>query len=158
MQDAVPLPERMHALKVRGPDDIFIDSVAPVPAVRPGYLLIKVFSIALNPTDWKRSAIFKGAASHTVGCDAAGRVVACGEDLGRDYKLGDRVAGLCYGMKDDDPTSGAFGEYALLKGALSLRVPDHVSDLEAATTPVGTNFAGQGMTPFSTLQFRYCIS
>ncbi|OTB00238.1 hypothetical protein M426DRAFT_66299 [Hypoxylon sp. CI-4A] len=135
----------MQAVKVRGRNDVFIDPAASVPALRPGFLLIKVTSVALNPSDWKRVNIFDGKVPRTVGCDAVGRVVACGENIGWDYKPGDRVAGLCYGMKDDDPTSGAFGEYALLKGMLSLPVPDHISDLEAATVPVGTNFVTQAL-------------
>ncbi|KAL8717641.1 MAG: hypothetical protein Q9225_005130 [Loekoesia sp. 1 TL-2023] len=141
----MPVPESMRAVKVRGPNDLFIDSAAPVPAVRPEHVLIKILSVALNPTDWKRVAIFNEKVPHTVGCDVAGRVVACGEQVGQDYKQGDRVAGLCFGIKTNDPTSGAFGEYALLKGALSLHVPDHVSDTEAATIPVGINFVGQAL-------------
>ena len=112
------LPEKMRAVKARGPRDIYIDEAAPVPALRRGYLLIKVISVALNPTDWKRAAVFKAEVPHTVGCDVAGRVVACGEQVEQDYKPGDRVVGLCYGMKTNDHTCGAFGEYALLKGAL----------------------------------------
>ena len=138
------VPESMHALKVRGPNDLFVYSGAPVPTVRPGCLLIKVLSVALNPTDWKRTAGFKEEVPCTVGCDVAGRVIACDEQIDQKYKPGDRVVGLCYGIKIDDPISGAFGEYALLKGALSLPVPDHVSDTEAATIPVGINFVGQG--------------
>ncbi|KAI1770230.1 hypothetical protein F4818DRAFT_455852 [Hypoxylon cercidicola] len=62
-------------------------------------------------------------------------------------------------MKEDDPTSGAFGEYALLKGVLSLPVPDHVGDLEAATIPVGVSFIDQAMyhtmmLPFPPLHFE----
>ena len=152
----MPVPESMYAIKVRGPNELFIDSAAQVPTVRPGYLLIKVLSVALNPTDWKRVASFKEEVPHTIGCDAAGRVVACGEEVGQDYKPGDRVAGLCYGIKTNDPTSGAFGEYALLKGALSLQVPDHVSDIEAATIPVGINFVGQGALSMSAIRQQCC--
>ncbi|KAI5866391.1 hypothetical protein GGS23DRAFT_617505 [Durotheca rogersii] len=101
----------MRAVKARGPDDIFVDPEAPVPTV-----------------------------PHTIGCDVAGRVAACGEQVGQDlHNPGDRVAGLCYGMKPGDPTSGAFGEYALLEHTLSLRIPNHVSDAEAATLP-GASF------------------
>ena len=45
-------------------------------------------------------------------------------------------------MRPGDPTSGVCGEYALLKEALSSHVPDHVSDSEAATIPVGINTVG----------------
>ncbi|KAM7214796.1 hypothetical protein V8F06_009786 [Rhypophila decipiens] len=135
----------MLAVRARGPDDLFVDTETPIPKVRPGYLLIKVFGVALNPSDYKRLGVFKESAPHTMGCDAAGRVVMCGGDIGQNYKPGDRVAGLCYGMKPQDPSCGAFGEYALLKGSLSMRVPDHVSDAEAAIIPVGVNFAGQAL-------------
>lgn len=144
-QVPVAVPETMLAVRVRGPNDIFLDPAAPVPTVRPGYLLIRVLSVALNPSDHKRSALFDDEVPHTIGCDAAGVVVSCGEHLGQDYRPGDRVAGLCYGMKPGDATSGAFGQYALLRGTLSMRIPDHVSDAEAATLPVGLNFAGQAL-------------
>ena len=138
------IPDTMQAVKVRAPSDIFLEEAAPRPSLRPGYLLIRVLSIALNPTDWKGAAIFKGDKPHTIGCDAAGLVAECSEEASRRFKPGDRVAGLCYGMKPGDPTSGAYGEYALLKEALTLHVPDHVSDSEAATIPVGINTVGQG--------------
>ena len=142
--------QSMQAVKVRAPGEISHDEAASLPKVRPGYLLVKVFSVALNPTDWKGAAIFKGEEAHTVGCDVAGRVAECSGELSERFKIGDRVAGLCYGLKAHDPTSGAYGQYALLKGAISLHVPDHVSDLEAATIPVGINTVGQGAM-YSTL-------
>lgn len=148
MTDAPKMPETMLAVRARGPNRLYLDPITPVPAVRPGYLLIRVLSVALNPTDNKRLAMFGESSPHTMGCDVAGRVVFCGEDLDQDYVPGDRVAGLCYGMKPGDPFSGAFGQYALLKGALSMRVPEHVSDAEAATIAVGINFSGQGTPSF----------
>jgi hypothetical protein len=144
MTDALEIPETMLAVRARGPGQLYLDPTTPVPAVRSGYLLIRVMSVALNPSDYKRLAVFGEGTPHTMGCDVAGRVVLCGEDVNQDYRPGDRVAGLCYGMKPGDPSSGAFGQYALLKGALSMRVPEHVSDAEAATIAVGVNFAGQG--------------
>ncbi|KAG9513435.1 GroES-like protein, partial [Aureobasidium melanogenum] len=132
-------PETMRAVKVRFPNEVFVDDTAPFPTIRPGYLLVKVLSVALNPTDWKGAAFFKGEEPHTLGCDAVGRVIVCGDQSNKVFKCGDRVAGLCYGIKPGDPASGAYGEYALLKAALSLPVPDHVSDAEAATIPVGIN-------------------
>jgi len=81
---------------------------------------------------------------HTIGCDVCGVVVARGEQTHRRYRPGVRVAGLCYGIRPGDPSSGAFGEYALLKESLSLAVPDFVSDAEASTLPVGINCIGQG--------------
>ncbi|KAL2194469.1 chaperonin 10-like protein [Corynascus similis CBS 632.67] len=138
------IPETMLAVRARGPNQLYLDPETPVPTVRPGYLLIQVLSIALNPSDYKRLAVFKENTPHTIGCDVAGCVVVCGDNVDQDYQPGDRVAGLCYSMKPGDPSCGAFGQYALLKGALSMRVPEHVSDAEAATIAVGVNFGGQG--------------
>ncbi|KAK4244517.1 hypothetical protein C7999DRAFT_17242 [Corynascus novoguineensis] len=135
----------MLAVRARGPNQIYLDPETPVPTLRPGYLLIQVLSIALNPSDYKRLAVFKENTPHTIGCDVAGRVVVCGDNVDQDYQPGDRVAGLCYSMKPGDPSCGAFGQYALLKGALSMRVPEHVSDAEAATIAVGVNFGGQAL-------------
>ncbi|KAF2994145.1 hypothetical protein E8E14_002817 [Neopestalotiopsis sp. 37M] len=133
MTDVLEIPETMLAVRAKGPDQLYLDPMTPVPAVRRGYLLIRVLSVALNPSDNKRLAVFQEDIPHTIGCDVAGCVVSCGEDVGQDYKPGDRVAGLCYSMKPGDPSSGAFGQYALLKSALSMLVPGHVSDAEAAT-------------------------
>lgn len=91
-------------------------------------------------------------------CDVAGRVIICVEQVGQDYTPGDRVAGLCYGIKTNDSTSGAFGEYALLKSALSLHVPDHVSNIEAATIPVSINFVSQSAISTSAVQSEYYSS
>ncbi|EAW07077.1 zinc-binding alcohol dehydrogenase family protein [Aspergillus clavatus NRRL 1] len=139
------VPETMRAVKVRAVDDVFVDETAPVPSLRPGYFLIRVHSVALNPTDWKGVRAYRQDVPHTIGCDVAGIVVAGGEQTHWNYRPGDRVAGLCYGLRQGDPTNGAFGEYALLKGCLSLPVPDHVSDAEAATIPVGINTIGQAL-------------
>lgn len=158
MEHDLVIADTMIAVRVRGPNGIHLDSAAPIPALRPGYLLIRVLSIALNPSDYKRCAIFDGDVPHTIGCDAAGLVVSCGEGVDQAYKLGDRVAGLCYGIKPGEPTSGAFGQYALLKGTLCMRVPPNVSDAEAATIPVGVNFSGQGASQdrsSSTLSLGY---
>lgn len=134
----------MLAIRARGPNDLFLDPRTPVPNTRPGYLLIRVLSVALNPSDYKRLAVFsEGSEPHTMGCDVAGLVVQDASE--QKYEAGDRVAGLCYSMKPGDASSGAFGQYALLKGALSMRVPAHVSDAEAATIPVGVNFGGQAL-------------
>ena len=138
------IPTTMRALKVRGPDDVFIDYTAKVPSPPPHYVLAKVSYIALNPTDWKAASRFSADVPHTLGCDAVGRIAAVGDEGSEIYKLGDRVAGLCYGLRLGVPESGAFGEYCLFKMGLSLLVPDNVTDEEAATIPVGTNIVGQG--------------
>ena len=89
------ISKSMQAVKVRGLNDFFIDSVALVLAVRLGYLLIKVISVALSSIDWKRVTGFKDEVSFIVGCDVVDRVIICDEQVGQDCKSGDRVTGLC---------------------------------------------------------------
>ena len=80
----MPVPKSIQAIEVRAPNDFFIDSAAPVPAVRPGYLLIKIISVTLNPTDWKRITGFSDEEPCTVGGDVTGRVIICGEQFSYD--------------------------------------------------------------------------
>ena len=85
----MPIPKSIQAIEVRAPNDFFIDSAAPVPAVRPVYLLIKIISVTLNPTDWKRVTNFRDEEPCTVGCDVAGRVLC--ESVGI-QPIGDQFA------------------------------------------------------------------
>ncbi|KAJ6013606.1 zinc-binding oxidoreductase ToxD [Penicillium herquei] len=139
------LPTTMRAVKVRRADEVFIDENSLVPSLRPEYFLIRVSAVALNPSDWKGVRAFSQDEPHTIGLDVAGVVVAGGDQPHWHYKPGDRVVGLCYGNRPGDPTSGAFGEYALLKASLSMPVPDFVTDSQAATLPVGINTIGQAL-------------
>ncbi|KAK3381172.1 chaperonin 10-like protein [Podospora didyma] len=144
MDPSSRIPETMLAVRAQGPNQLRLHPTTPVPRVRPGYMVIRVSAVALNPSDYKRLVVFKEDSLHTMGCDVAGRVVLVGEDV-NGFGVGDRVAGLCYSMKPGDAECGAFGQYALLKGQLSMRIPEHVSDAEAATVAVGINFGGLGL-------------
>lgn len=44
-------PETMQAIKMVGPGKAEIQNVS-VPELRDNYILVKVKSVALNPTDW----------------------------------------------------------------------------------------------------------
>jgi len=82
----------------------------PVPALKEDGVLVRVKSVALNPTDWKHLdwLLPEGA---SIGCDFAGTVAAVGEkakDAG--FKIGDDVAGFVRGGSIDKD-NGAFQEY-----------------------------------------------
>lgn len=120
---------------------------APVPQVRPGYILVKVKAVALNPTDWKSVHTPGGAAVGTkTGCDYAGVVEQVGADLAKPFARGDRVCGMVFGSVD--PERGAFGEYVIAPSHLSVRVPDNLSFEQAATLGVGITTVGQGLYQF----------
>lgn len=138
----------MKAYKCTGPGQASLVDTE-LPKLRPDYLLVKVHAVALNPTDWKH---IKGipTAGATVGCDFAGTVVSIGDKVTKSFKPGDRVAGFTHGVNAVQPEDGAFGEYCVSKGDVTIRIPDSMSFTEAATLGVGLVTIGQGL--YQTLQ------
>ncbi|KAI1841339.1 hypothetical protein JX265_007899 [Neoarthrinium moseri] len=117
----------------------------PKPELRDGYVLVKVKAVGLNPTDWKsidRGEVVVGARS---GCDYAGVVEEVGNNLGRPFKKGDRIAGFVHGAHTEKHDSGSFGEYVIAKADIALKIPDNISDEQAATLGVSVTTVGQGL-------------
>lgn len=116
-----------------------------IPKIRPTYLLAKVDSIALNPTDWKH-IVGKIAGENSIsGCDFAGTVVEVGSEVTKSFKPGDRVAGTVHGSNFSQTEDGCFAEYTLAKADLLVRIPDSLPFEKAATFPLGTATVGQGL-------------
>lgn len=84
------------------------------------------------------------ALKHRLGCDYVGTVTALGPSTSR-FQTGDRIAGFIHGGKSNDATSGAFATYANAKEAVQLRIPDGVSDEDAACLGIGFTTVGQGL-------------
>jgi NADPH:quinone reductase-like Zn-dependent oxidoreductase len=80
-----------------------------------------------------------------VGCDFVGTVVALGPKVTKDYKIGDRIAGVNHGSNQTQPEDGTFGEYCLAKEGLSFKVPDQMSDEKAATVGVVVTTVALGL-------------
>ncbi|KAI1131754.1 GroES-like protein [Nemania abortiva] len=118
----------------------------PLPKLTEGHVLVKVRAVGLNPTDWKSiDNIDPRRVGSRSGCDFVGEVVQLGPGLTKDLKKGDRVAGFVFGASAESPDNGAFGEYAAAKEHVFLKVPDNVSDVEAATLGVSVTTVGQGL-------------
>jgi len=81
----------------------------------------------------------------TVGCDLVGTVVALGPKVTKDYKVGDRIAGVCHGSNLTQPEDGAFGEYSVVKEGLTFKVPEQMSDEQAATVGVAVTTIASGL-------------
>jgi len=131
-----------------------LDSVAiaerPEPRPGPGEVLIRVRACSLNYRDL---LIIKGLYNKKLPLplvplsDGAGEVSAVGDGVTR-VRAGDRVAG-CFmpAWIDGEPTeakaksalggggTGMLAEYVVLPAEGVVRVPDHLSDEEAATLP-----------------------
>jgi NADPH:quinone reductase-like Zn-dependent oxidoreductase len=81
----------------------------------------------------------------TVGCDFVGTVVALGPKVTKDYKVGDRIAGVSHGSNKTEPEDGTFAEYCLAKEGLSFKVPEKMADEKAATIGVVVTTVALGL-------------
>jgi NADPH:quinone reductase-like Zn-dependent oxidoreductase len=133
----------MKAIKVVEAGKAEVQEV-PVPKLKDGYVLVKVKAVAINPTDWKHVS-FMAKPGHTVGCDYAGVVEDVGPGVQKDWKKGDRIAGWTHGVDSHNAEHGSFAEYAIAKADVQMKVPDNLSDEEAATLGVGISTVGQGL-------------
>lgn len=115
-----------------GPESIQLDEI-PVPAAGPSQVLVAVSAVAINPFDWKiREGFVKDEMPlplpYVLGVDFSGTVAALGEGASR-FKVGDRVMTMSNAL-------GAFAEHIVVDEATLARVPDSLSDYEAATLPI----------------------
>ncbi|ORY67421.1 putative alcohol dehydrogenase [Pseudomassariella vexata] len=148
MSAAVALPSTQTAIIAGPTGDFQISSAVSVPTLQPDEIMIKTTTVALNPVDTKLVGDFV-----TPGCvfgfDCAGVVVAVGSAVTKDLKIGDRVCGSASGMNREKPLAGAFAEYVKFPGDMALKVPDFMSDEDAAA--LGTAVASACMTLFWSL-------
>ncbi|KXX73826.1 Protein TOXD [Madurella mycetomatis] len=133
----------MRAIKTVADHQAEIQEV-PIPAVRYGYILVKVKAVALNPTDWKHIDIAAPPGT-TVGCDFSGVVQEVGSGVQRSWKRGDRIAGFAHGGNEVQPEDGCFAEYCVVKDGIGFKIPDHMTDEEACTLGIGVTTVGQAL-------------
>lgn len=117
---------------MRGPGgpDVLEIADAPSPVPKDDELLVRVRAASLNAADLvQRRGHYPpppGVPEDILGLDYAGEVSAVGDDVTR-FKIGDRVFGLVGG--------GAQAEFLVTPEDLAVRVPDLVTDIEAAAIP-----------------------
>lgn len=116
----------------------------PVPKLDDKFILVKTTAVALNPTDWKHIDFFNIAGAR-VGCDYAGTVLEVGAKVTKDFKKGDRVAGFVHGSNAKGHEDGGFAEVLRARGHVQIKIPDNVTDEEAATLGVGITTVGQAL-------------
>ncbi|KAF2169756.1 hypothetical protein M409DRAFT_20171 [Zasmidium cellare ATCC 36951] len=136
-------PATMQAIIING-NKAAVSKIA-VPKTRPTYVLCKVDSVALNPTDWKHVKDSRAAPNGISGCDFAGTIVEVGSEVKKSLKAGDRIAGVCHGGNFSNPEDGAFAEYCVAKGDLLVKIPESLSFEDASTFPLGVSTVGQGL-------------
>jgi NADPH:quinone reductase-like Zn-dependent oxidoreductase len=145
------LPKEMKALVFYNKGDQSVKTIA-LPELRPTYLLVKVDSVALNPTDCKHVLYFQGATPFSiVGCDYAGTVVSIGAEVTKPFNIGDKVYGCAHGGNSNEPYDGAFAQYAMVKGDIAMHIPTYPSPSAAlgmedfCTIALGSITVGQGL-------------
>ncbi|EED13651.1 zinc-binding oxidoreductase ToxD, putative [Talaromyces stipitatus ATCC 10500] len=116
-----------------------------VPKLRDDYILVKPVAVALNPTDWKHAAFGLAADGGLLGCDFAGVVEEVGSKVTKQWKKGDRLAGVAHGGNLVQPEDGAFAEHILAKGDIQIKIPDSLSFEDAASLTLGINTVMQGL-------------
>ncbi|MBP0452214.1 zinc-binding alcohol dehydrogenase family protein [Kitasatospora sp. RG8] len=125
-----------------------IDLELPVPQPGPRDLLVQVEAIAVNPVDYKiRQNADPGAGPRVLGWDAAGTVVAVGEEVAL-FEVGDEVY---YAGALDRP--GANSRFHAVDERLVGPKPATLTFAEAAALPLTALTAWEGL--FERLGLRY---
>ncbi|MDZ4350411.1 MAG: tRNA-guanine transglycosylase [Xanthomonadaceae bacterium] len=133
-----------HIHRYGGPEQLHIGEL-PEPELTPDAVRIRVRAAGLNPVDFKTRdgkirVLLRYRMPLILSNELCGEVVAVGERV-RGFQAGDRVAARV--AKTD---VGAFAEYAVVPAALLAKVPDTVSDIDAAALPLAGLTACQCLT------------
>ena len=130
---------RQHALG--GPDVLGVQEV-PRPEPGPTEVLVRVAAAGVNPVDWKVRAGggLVGEPPFTLGWDVAGVVDEVG--IGVTWlSPGDRV----FGMPRFPKEAACYAEYVVSPSRQLTRIPDGLSDIEAAAIPLAGLTAWQAL-------------
>ncbi|KAI2602339.1 alcohol dehydrogenase [Hypoxylon sp. NC1633] len=114
------------------------------PKLRDGFVLIKTKAVGLNPADWKNIDMRATPGSRT-GLDYAGTVEEVGKGVTQPFKKGDRIAGWTNSGDARDTDLGSFGDYLVARANIQIKIPDSISDEEAATFGVSMSTVAQGL-------------
>ncbi len=119
-----------------GPEDLSITQVdRPEPGA--GEVLVRITAAGVNPIDWKTRAgdgvydNFDPSSAMILGWDIAGIVESTGPGVTR-FRVGDRV----FGMPRFPQPAGGYAEFVTSPARQLALIPNGVSDLAAAATPL----------------------
>jgi NADPH:quinone reductase-like Zn-dependent oxidoreductase len=121
----------------------------PAPEPAPTEVLVRVAAAGVNPVDWKVRARggLLGEPPFTVGWDVAGTVEALGFGATR-FAVGDRV----FGMPRFPREAAAYAEYVTSPSRQLARIPEGLSDVEAAAVPLAGLTAWQALVETADVQ------
>ncbi|KAF4341584.1 toxD [Fusarium beomiforme] len=118
-----------------------------IPELESGYIRVMPTAWAINPDDVYHLGLEgdESCVGTVVGSDYAGTVVEVGPGVTRGFKIGERVAGVVSGQNILRKRDGAFAHLIHVKGDIQMKVPDNMSDEEAATQGVALITMGVGL-------------
>lgn len=120
---------------------IQLDEIS-VPTPGPGQVLVSVKAVGVNSLDWKlREGFLRQGFPLTLpailGVEFAGSVAALGSGV-KQFAVGERVMTLLHGL-------GAYAEYVVADESVLCRIPDALSDVEAAALPIPVQTAWEAL-------------
>jgi NADPH2:quinone reductase len=125
-----------QVIKQFGDESVFELLETPKPAVKPGFVLVRVMATSVNPVDLKiRSGEYAGIAPEfpaVLNSDVAGIIEEVGANV-TSFKIGDEVYGCAGGLKGE---AGALSEFMLVDARLLSKKPESLSMSEAAALPL----------------------
>ena len=124
----MPLPAQMRFVDLPsfGGPEVMVLATGPLPAVRPGEILVRVGAAGVNRPDVaQRSGNYPAPkdASPVLGLEIAGEVVALGEGVS-DFRIGDKVSALANG--------GGYAEFCAVPAGQALPWPKGYDAVRAA--------------------------
>lgn len=126
------IPSTMKAVRFHEhgkPEVLQLETEVPVPEIKPTQVLIRVFTIGVNPYDtYQRSGSYAGQFPGILGTDCAGIVVQIGP-MARRYNLGDRVF-------TTKTSSGSYAEYVAADEAYTFPLHDKLTFSQGAALGV----------------------
>lgn len=119
---------------------------APTPTPSADEVVVRVSAAAINPVDpaMQSSGLFVKTYPHVLGNDVAGTIEAVGSGVTH-VTPGDRVLAHMVSLITAETRHGGFQRLAVAKAAVVTKVPDGVSDVEAAVVPLGLSTAALGL-------------
>ncbi|KAH6963734.1 chaperonin 10-like protein [Fusarium avenaceum] len=132
------VPSTMNALVVEVPEnakpELIKKEISP-PMLEAHEVLVKVSTVAQNPTDVQAFDLNLFGNGAVLGCDFAGTVERLGKNVSKVVE-GDTIAGLLWG--GEIKGLGAYSEYTKAHESICFRVPKSISLQEAATVPLAS--------------------
>jgi NADPH:quinone reductase-like Zn-dependent oxidoreductase len=138
---AYPSVRAIRQQTLGGPEVLELADV-PRPEPGPTEVLVRTAAAGVNPVDWKvrLRGVMLGDPPFTVGWDVAGVVEEAGWGSTR-FAPGDRV----FGMPRFPAQAAAYAEYVTSPSRQLARIPDRLSDVEAAGLPLAGLTAWQAL-------------